>query len=299
MEIQRYAEVINMDDKRIITIALAFLMLMSVIVSGATAYVEENDYTVREPIRIDGNSDFASQATAEGWPGDGSEGDPYVIEGYEIDGTGYGYGIYVGNTTVHFVVRGCYVHNASGVEWKSDNGISTHKPIYNSGIILFNASNGLLGDNILFNNVRGIKLFDSSSNSIENNMISNNSSGISLTISHHNTIIHNEINGTSSRSGGIYLQHSNDNTIKNNTISNHNRGIFEDTCDRNLIEDNIFVNNEIDFLSVYEYNGPPPDLEDENDDKNRVFISLIYVSIAVAILMIVLLIWKCELFKRE
>ncbi len=236
------------------------ILLLSVITPGLVHAEdvdnEGNNYIVRDPIRIDGNSDFAAQAAAEGWPGDGSEGNPYVIEGYEIDGTGYGYGIYVGNTSVHFVVRGCYVHNASGVEWKSDNGISSHKPIYNSGIILFNVKNGSLGDNILIDSGRGIKLFDSSNNNIKNNRISNNSSGIRLTISHRNTIIHNEINGTSSRSGGINLQHSDNNIINNNTLSNHSVGIYEDTCDGNLFEDNIFVNVETELLSVYETNGP-------------------------------------------
>jgi hypothetical protein len=36
------------------------------------------------PIRIDGNANFASQATSEGWVGDGSENNPYLIDNYLI-----------------------------------------------------------------------------------------------------------------------------------------------------------------------------------------------------------------------
>jgi hypothetical protein len=36
-------------------------------------------------IRIDSNQDFADQASLNGWSGDGSAGDPYIIENLEID----------------------------------------------------------------------------------------------------------------------------------------------------------------------------------------------------------------------
>ena len=41
-------------------------------------------YTLHEPISIRGDSDFIAQATTEGWPGNGTEECPYIIEGYEI-----------------------------------------------------------------------------------------------------------------------------------------------------------------------------------------------------------------------
>jgi ABC-type phosphate transport system substrate-binding protein len=56
-------------------------------------------YTVHGTIRIDGDTDFATQAGIEGWSGDGSETNPYIIENYDINGTGNGTCIYIGNTT--------------------------------------------------------------------------------------------------------------------------------------------------------------------------------------------------------
>ena len=161
----------EMKARSVIVVTLAFLMLMSVVTPGLVQAedvdTEENDYIAQAPIRIDGNSNFAAQAAAEGWPGDGSEGNPYVIEGYEIDGTGYGYGIYVGNTTVHFVVRGCYVHNASGHLY----GRYYHR---DAGIYLNNVQKGILEDNIARSNGHGILLWNSSRTMVDNNTVSEN-----------------------------------------------------------------------------------------------------------------------------
>ena len=44
-----------------------------------------SDHFDHAPISIDGNDDFITQATSEGWPGDGSKKNPYVISGLMID----------------------------------------------------------------------------------------------------------------------------------------------------------------------------------------------------------------------
>ena len=62
----------------------------------------EANYVVSTPFRIDSNADLAAHANGGG---DGNEGNPWIIEGYEIDGTGYGHCIYIGNTTDYFVVK--------------------------------------------------------------------------------------------------------------------------------------------------------------------------------------------------
>ncbi len=76
-------------------------------------------YTEHEPILITGNTLFASKASSEGWPGDGTPGNPYVIEGYEIDAGGLAWCIHIESTDVHFIVRDCYLHDAS---YKYDDG---------------------------------------------------------------------------------------------------------------------------------------------------------------------------------
>ncbi|MEM3525732.1 MAG: NosD domain-containing protein, partial [Thermoplasmata archaeon] len=72
-------------------------------------------YGKHGPIHINGNADFAAQAAGEGWQGDGTEGNPYIIERLEIDANGGSYCIWIENTDVHFIVRDCDLHNTSTV----------------------------------------------------------------------------------------------------------------------------------------------------------------------------------------
>ena len=51
-------------------------------------------------------------ASGEGWPGSGILGDPYVIYGYEITAPGAS-AIYIYNTTRHFAIVDCYLHDSS------------------------------------------------------------------------------------------------------------------------------------------------------------------------------------------
>ncbi len=320
---------------KIVVIALVFLMLMSVIGSGFVHAEdvdnEGNNYIVRDPIRIDGNSDFAAQAAAEGWPGDGSEWDPYVIEGYEIDGTGHGYGIYVGNTTVHFVVRGCYVHNASGhlygrhyhrdagiyinnvqkgiledniassnghgiLLWNSSRTmVDNNTLIYNAHISIYlglSTSNVIIQNNISHNVAEGISLSGSNNNTIIKNTLSNNVFGISLAHSVENTIIHNKIYHEKGSSGpGISLQHSDNNFINNNTISNYRIGIWGDTSFDNVVEDNTFT--DIAEHNIYFFEEVNGRIPDsENHFKYLALIFVASISIAVAIIVISLIIRK-------
>ncbi len=159
-------------------------------------------------IRINSDAEFASMAASEGWAGDGTLGNPYIIENYEINGNGYGYGMYVGNVTKHFIIQNCDVRNASG---------GTSSPWYsNAGLILYNVNNATI-----FNNT----------------MAENDGNGIDMILSSDNTIKKN--NATTNRFG-IYLESGAvNNTIDgNNASSNSNAGIFASRADRGIIANN-------------------------------------------------------------
>ena len=316
-------------NKKRVSTAVVVSMLLIILTSmitpvdaddnGDSVVAEDsNSYTIRDPIRINGNSDFASQAAQEGWPGDGSPGNPYIIEGYEINGTGYGYGIYISNTTVNFVVRDCYVHNASGVYQDPNKGIPIEISIYNSGIILFNIQNGILENNTMINNVRqGIYVYGCADinviynnlpnngitfSSSDDNVISNNNvSGIGLSGSFGNIITFNNVGREEiHQCHGIYLGYSNDNVINNNTISNQRIGIFEDTCDWNLIEGNTFVNVEIEHDYAYEVvNGNNGNNGNNSNNGNSDTPFIGFALATVAILTAVCLTWKKRRCKGE
>ncbi|MEW5937603.1 MAG: NosD domain-containing protein [Candidatus Thermoplasmatota archaeon] len=190
----------------------------------------------RLPIRIDSNADFNAAHGVVNWAtGDGSAGNPWVIENYYIDGTGYGYCIYVGNTTDYFVVRDCYLYGASGV-W--------NPPYYTeSGLTLSNVQNGTIANNTASsNNNYGIYLASSSGNTLANNTASNNSEGIYLLLSSNNTIANNTAPNSFF---GIYLDASSDNTILDNTVFlNSIRGIYIKSSSNNTIANNTVSSND-------------------------------------------------------
>jgi len=138
-----------------------------------------------ESIRIDSNREFDELADTKGWEGDGSEEQPFVLEYLEVDGEDTGYSIYIGNVTKHFIIRYSSIHSARG------NSLNYHR---DSGIYLFNASNGLVKNNVLTDNRYGIYLHDSSDNTIKENVIYRNvGPGIFLLGSESNDISKNQI----------------------------------------------------------------------------------------------------------
>ncbi len=143
-------------------------------------------YTAHGVIRINSNSEFASMAQSEGWPGDGSQSNPYIISGCDIDAHGAGSAIYIGNTTVYFVVENCYLHNASHQ--------SSYVYSYGDGITLFYVKNGRINNNNCSDNeAAGINIWDSSNNVISNNTCSNNGYGIYIFFSSNNRLYGNKL----------------------------------------------------------------------------------------------------------
>ncbi|TET13478.1 MAG: right-handed parallel beta-helix repeat-containing protein, partial [Candidatus Thorarchaeota archaeon] len=116
-------------------LAVTFLLLFVVLSSTATEprqsvvsdFVEVKSgpwmalaaHTPHSRISITSDGDFALQATSEGWAGNGTESDPYIIEGYIISSDQSC--IRITGTYVHFVIRDCILETISG-GW--DFGIS-------------------------------------------------------------------------------------------------------------------------------------------------------------------------------
>ncbi len=223
--------------KRIITVLLCVMLLFS---SGfvlldfeeeAQGRIVEQDgvmYTTHTPIRIDSDADFDLAHGVVNWDtGNGTIWNPWIIDDWDIDGTGYGYCIYIGNTTDHFVVMGCYLHGAGGV---------TIWPYFpNSGLVIYNVQNGTITNNDASSNSNsGIRLDSSSHISINNNTVSSNTYyGICLEYSNNITV---ENNVASTNNDGIILKDSNNNTVTSNSAtSNDNSGICLDTSNNNIL----------------------------------------------------------------
>ena len=207
-----------------------------VVVQGSIAYVPH------APIIINGNGDFPSIASS----GDGSPGTPWIIEGWEIDGTGFDYCIYISNTTEHYEVKNCYLHSASF-------------PI-SSGLKLVNSQNAIISRIVAQNNTNGIIVTDSGiipSNYCNNlNITSNNisyssSDGIRIASGTYggmrsfNCSIHNNTVFNSS-SDGIFAD-SNVSIIKNNVHNNSNGLSLLNRF--NIVDNNSIHNNQNGVLT--------------------------------------------------
>ncbi len=93
-------------------------------------YVEPG-YIPGKPIRINSNADFDEEHGVTG--GNGTEGNPWLIQGHDIDGTHAGNCIYVGNTTDHFLIKDCTLRNAT---------LNTGPYAQNAGLFLYLSENG-------------------------------------------------------------------------------------------------------------------------------------------------------------
>ncbi|MEM4160899.1 MAG: NosD domain-containing protein, partial [Thermoplasmata archaeon] len=189
----------------------------------------ETKGTPHAPIYINGNADFAAKATAEGWPGDGSQGNPYIIDGYDIDANGGSYGIWIENTDVYFIIQNCNVYNATD---------SINNP-YGCSIKLNNVRNGIIDRNQCNSSQYGIHIISALNNIITNNSVFDNlNSGTCLVTSDGNNVIKNNIfnNGMIN----ILLNIANNNVIANNNLTTSKSGIYLSTSTYNNITNNNF-----------------------------------------------------------
>jgi parallel beta-helix repeat protein len=183
-------------------------------------YLKNSGYWNPPYIHIDNN--WSDSANDLPWVqgGDGSPGNPYIIENVTIDAGGKNIGaIFIENSIDHFIIRNCTLSNTgNGSIWWFHNG----------GIHLFNVRNGrLIKNNCLDNLHSGIHLEDSHNNEIIENTLEYNRIGISLSDSNDNNITGNyayyqyddPLDGLFGGTG-IFIEWSDNNDILENEVNN-------------------------------------------------------------------------------
>jgi len=243
---------------RALSILVSVLIVSLVLTSSSYNYTEQICKVLRDPITevtlagvihdpiiIGNDSEFSSKASEESWLGEGSVSNPYVIVGFDIDvGGSIGNCITIENTTVHFVIRDCYLEGATQTN--------------NAGIRLWNVTNANIGNNEIFNTSLGI--YASANHSvISGNIISATSdTGLSLTQSSNTLIVGNELSSTnglrvsfsvhidiedniveSQSSYCIRISTSENSSVKGNIANGSTLGgVFLLVCDNIILEDN-------------------------------------------------------------
>ncbi|GEM_PF-1828172 len=194
-----------------IAMALIYLVFFSILVfsnaSGQGSVGAQNRIkTPFAPIKINNNTELQEMAQNEGWEGSGTTNDPYIIQDYEIDAHGGGYGIFIGNTTLILKIYNVTIYNAT-----------YHSMPYNSGggVVLYNVHDVSVGHSVIHhcnygvyvrgggwssvisnkirNNTYGIYIYSATYMWIAGNNISYNRGGIGESSSYSTTIYHNDI----------------------------------------------------------------------------------------------------------
>lgn len=215
--------------------------------------VKSIQYEDHSPIFIQGNNDFASQAATNGWPGEGTDTAPYIIDGYNITGPLYRELIEIWDTDVHFRISNCLLdHGSSGIDLNHvTNGQIINNTVVNNdynhrtGISLYRSANCILLNNSVSNHEwHGISLYSSNNCTLINNWISNNNGyGIFLSWTEKVFLINNTVKNNGGN--GIYLRGSEKCELSKNKISNNFRGIYLDRSANNVIKDNNLENDSL------------------------------------------------------
>jgi parallel beta-helix repeat protein len=181
------------------------------------------ELAAHDPILIDGNAEFTDANGVVA--GSGTESDPYVIVGWDIEPP---YGVTcidVRNADAHFVVQDCYLHGS-----QSASG--------GSGIDLLKCSNATIERCTSFDNDQGILVRQSHGVVVRDCYCYNNSRGISLSGSELCLATGNTC--SDGNGYGIYIEDwsSNNSVVANNCSYNHNTGISMAQCWNNTVSGN-------------------------------------------------------------
>ena len=97
----------------ILTVVLGTAMFAGIMMNTdglEDQFLPTRSLTNHSPIMIEQDSEFTS---ANGVTyGTGTEGDPYIISNWRIDGSTTDYGISISNTSSHFIIQNCTIHGA-------------------------------------------------------------------------------------------------------------------------------------------------------------------------------------------
>ncbi len=212
----------------------------------------QSEYSEKSPISINGNNDFAFQAGANGWAGNGSEINPYIIRNLNITSTSNSTVLAdVSNTDVYFRIEGSIF---SGGSFAIDFSNVTNALVCNNsfqdyslrGISISGSYNTKLENNSISKTTEGgVGVFFSNcqASSISNNTIeSGGEFGIVMDYSSNCSVFYNDL--SSQTNSGILVRDSDRNRFYGNNI-HHNgvTGIILGNANYCNITENIIFNN--------------------------------------------------------
>lgn len=179
----------------------------SVLEGSCSKIAHRTAYTTHAPVIITSNADFELQ----GWPGNGSETDPYRMQNLNIT-TEMVACIWIRNTTSHFIIEDCFFVS------EVYNYTSPYpSPIF--PVTLSNVSNGRVELNNFTNCLAAVSGYQLTNCSISNNNLNVSLVGI-LANSCNATVISGNKQGIESCAYGVSLHSCRNCTIADNQFAN-------------------------------------------------------------------------------
>lgn len=177
--------------------------------------ITNQQYIEYTPINIRNNADFKTH----GFPGEGTQENPYLIEGLKI-ANAFETLISIQYTTVYFCIQNNYL-----------DGLTLDG--FRNGIDLKEVIHGTIDANIVTNCHQGIDIYGSSEITIANNKFYHNDYGIYIWESQNNTVVHNTI--LHCRYGGIGIYYTEYTIVAHNIVNDSLSGIAIDHYQQNIV----------------------------------------------------------------
>lgn len=227
-----------MQLKNLLGILLLISLLFITPAASEQYYPSISVDIITEVTEINGNTQLANNSTS----GDGSAGDPYILE-FNINGNGTSDDLVtIIGTTYYFIIQNSDLHGGGyGIVFNNViHGTIDNTDVYENdkGGILFTESNNntIVGSSIHSNVEIGITFTSSSYNTVEDSFIYNHTNILSslLDLNHH------------TGGSGVVFDPSDYNVFKGNTIYENNEyGIHGLESINATIEENTIYNNNI------------------------------------------------------
>ncbi len=216
----------------------------------------------RGNIRINSDSEFTwGNGVVDG---NGTEEYPFIIEGIYINARDGGDAFYVGNTTMHFIMRQCELMNATNTEnpYYFGAGLAIHN-VTNARITDIEAYESLHGvyldethavsteiSNVHNNTIDGIRLVNTLNTTIKGNLVRNNvENGISLGNTGNISLTDNHCthngNGTLATHSNHLIFNNNTFTHNHNPVYQHTAGMIQVLSGESIVTNNTFAYNAI------------------------------------------------------
>ncbi len=197
-----------------------------------------------DSIAINSNADFASQ----GWNGDGSSSNPYIIEQLNI--TTENQCIFISHTDVWFTIRDCYLHSTKGYQGFAlyfedvKNGY-----VENCTLISF-ASWAPPGSDAIASGT-GVEIKESARCTFQNNIIQSGADGLVVEACSSVLFVDNTIRDNSL---GVRISNSNHTVLSGNEIVNNWEGIWTLYLDSCTFHDQLIRAKNLGMLVRYSTN---------------------------------------------